>query len=112
MANFELVNRHNSISQITTDVSAAHTITNNTAEFIVAGVLVEVHTGRGRFPIIHIDDATAVEIAPGESATIDPTGVTGAIGVGFIGAKASVDSTADFTISRSVATPRKSGKKG
>ena len=109
MADFVIKQRHPNIHRITSDVSAAHTVTNSGPAPLKAGVLVEVT--RGTYKVEHLDDATLVDLNPGQSVTIDPTTVTGATGVGFTDPRNIVESTAEFQVSEAVGgTPRTKAK--
>jgi len=94
MAAFDIQTRHPGIFRVTDDVTAAHDITNNTPETLVAGVIVTVTAGR-KHPTQHLADATLIQIRPGETKSIDPTGVTQAQGVGFLDSKEQYNSTID-----------------
>jgi len=94
MAAFEIITRQTAIFRITDDVSSTHDVTNNTPATMVAGVLVTVSAGR-QYPTQHIDLDTAVVVKPGETVTLDPTTVTGAVGIGFNDTKEQATSTID-----------------
>ncbi len=97
MAAFDIQTRHPGIFRVTDDITAAHDITNNTPETLMAGVIVTVTAGR-KHPTQHLDDATIVVIKPGATASIDPTGVAAAQGVGFLDSKEQYNSTIDSFI--------------
>ena len=81
MADFTLIGRHTSVLRVTDNVAETCTIYNKTGSVITAGVLTEVT--RGNAIIRHLDAGTEVDVQPGGSVVIDPTAVTGAVGVGF-----------------------------
>jgi TRAP-type mannitol/chloroaromatic compound transport system substrate-binding protein len=81
MAAFTIQGRHPAIFRVTDNVAETHDVTNNTPTTFLAGVIVNVT--QGSFQIQHLDANTLVEVAPGATVTIDPTGVSGAVGVGF-----------------------------
>ena len=81
MADFTIQGRHPALFRVTDDTTGAHNIKNELGSVFLAGVLVEVTRGKGM--IQHLDDTTLVEVAPGATVSIDPTGVSGAVGVGL-----------------------------
>jgi len=81
MADFTIQGRHPAIFRVTEDVSGAHNVTNSTPSVVIGGVI--VNATRGSYQVQHLDADTLVEIKPGATVSIDPTGVTGAVGVGF-----------------------------
>ena len=81
MADFTVQGRHPAIFRITDDVTGAHNVTNSTPTTLAAGVIVNVT--KGDYQVQHLDGDTLVEIAPGATIAIDPTGVAGAVGIGF-----------------------------
>ena len=81
MADFTVQGRHPAIFRVTDNVAEAHNVTNDTPTTLVAGTIVNVI--RGGHSIQHLDTDTLVEIAPGATTAIDPTGVVGAVGIGF-----------------------------
>ena len=112
MADFTMIGRHPSIFRITNDVSEAHTVYNKSGETVTAGVIVNVH--RGNQIIQHLDDATLVELKSGDSVSLDPTGVSGAVGVGFSSRRLQVDNTAVIEVVESGVVSRSgtTGKAG
>ena len=109
MADFKITARHPSIIRCTKDASATHTITNNCGSTFIAGVIVEVT--RGNQIINHIDADTMVEVAPGQTVTIDPTGVADAVGVGLSSREKSIDTTGVEFIVEDVSAPRRTKTK-
>jgi hypothetical protein len=81
MADFTIQGRHPAIFRITDDVTGAHNVTNSSPTTFLAGVIVNVTTGS--YPVQHLDTDTLVEVGPGATVSIDPSGVTGAVGIGF-----------------------------
>jgi hypothetical protein len=81
MAAFTIQGRHPAIFRVTDNVAETHDVTNSTPTTFLAGVIVNVT--QGSYPVQHLDADTIVEVAPGATVTIDPTGVAGAIGIGF-----------------------------
>ena len=81
MAAFTIQGRHPAIFRVTDNVAETHDITNITPTTFLAGVIVNVT--KGDFQVQNLDAGTLVEVAPGATVTIDPTGVTGAVGIGF-----------------------------
>jgi len=92
MADFVLQNRHSSIFRITDDVTGAHNVTNSSPATFLAGVIVNVT--RGDYQVQELDADTLTEVAPGATVAIDPTGVSGAVGVGFVDKSAQATATA------------------
>jgi len=92
MAAFTIQGRHPAIFRITDNVAETHDVTNSSPTTFLAGVIVNVTTGT--YPVQHLDADTLVEVGPGETVTIDPTGVTDAVGVGFSDNNDQVRSTA------------------
>jgi hypothetical protein len=108
MATYDITGRHTAIHRVTDDVSAAHTLVNKLGSVFTAGVIVSVVRGNG--VIEHIDADTMVDVLPGESVTIDPTSVDGAVGVGFASREAQMESTTVTPISTDVTTKVKKNK--
>ena len=98
MAEFTLIQKPTAIDKVTDDVSGATTIYNRSGSVTYAGVLIRIT--RGNQIIEHIDADTLVEIKSGESKDIDPTGVSGAIGVAITTRQGSIDVTAAETLIR------------
>lgn len=97
MADFTIQGRHPAIFRVTDNVSEAHNVINNTPTTFVAGVIVNVTMGD--YQVQHIDSATAVEVKAGATVSIDPTGVSGALGIGFTDNNEQVVSTAyDYVV--------------
>jgi len=103
MATYDITGRHTSIHRVTDDVSAPHTLVNKLGSTFTAGVIVPVI--RGNAIIEHLDAGTLVEVKPGDSIAVDPTVVTGAVGVGFASREAQVDTTTVTPISAEDTTP-------
>jgi hypothetical protein len=91
MADFTLQARHPSLFRVTDDVAGTTTVKNEVGSTFYAGVIVEVTKGRGM--IQHLDTDTMVEVKTGDSVTIDPTTVSGAVGVGLSLREKQMDST-------------------
>ena len=91
MADFTLQARHPSLFRVTDDIAGTTTIKNEVGSTFYAGVMVEVSKGKG--VIQHLDTNTLVEVKTGDSVTIDPTTVTGAIGVGLSLREKQMDTT-------------------
>ncbi len=91
MADFTLQARHPALFRVTDDIAGTTTIKNEVGSTFYAGVLVEVNRGKG--VIQHLDTDTMVEVQTGDSVTIDPTTVTGAIGVGISLREKQMDAT-------------------
>ncbi len=91
MAQFTMQARHPSLFRVTDDVAGTHDIKNEVGSTFYAGVIVEVTKGRGM--IQHLDTDTMVEVKTGETVTIDPTTVTGAVGVGLSLREKQMDTT-------------------
>ena len=97
MADFTIQGRHPAIFRVTDNVGEAHNVTNNTPTTFVAGVIVNVTMGD--YQVQHIDATTAVEVKAGATVSIDPTGVSGALGIGFTDNNEQVVSTAyDYVV--------------
>jgi hypothetical protein len=110
MATYDITGRHTSIHRVTDDVSGAHTLVNKLGSVFTAGVIVSVT--RGDAVIEHLDADTLVEVKPGDSVSIDPTTVSGAVGVGFASREAQMDTTTVTPISTENVAPRaKTAKK-
>jgi len=103
MATYDITGRHTSIFRVTDDVSVAHSLVNKLGSTFAAGVIVSVT--KGNAIIEHLDVDTLVEVKPGDSIAIDPTVVTGAVGVGFASREAQVDTTTVTPISAEDTTP-------
>ena len=103
MATYDITGRHTSIFRVTDDVSVAHSLVNKLGSTFTAGVIVSVT--RGNAIIEHLDTDTMVEVKPGETVAIDPTAVSGAVGVGFASREAQVDTTTVTPISAEDTTP-------
>jgi len=82
MATVRILTCRTEIKRINETLGEATDVTNNTTAAIYAGVLVEV-TKPGGSIVEELDPATTVEILPGATASIDPAGVTNAVGVAF-----------------------------
>jgi hypothetical protein len=102
MATFDITGRHTSIHRVTDDVAGSHTIVNKLGSTFFAGTIVSVV--RGDAIIEHLDAETMVEVKPGDSITVDPTAVDGAVGVGFASREAQMDTTTVTPISTDVTT--------
>jgi hypothetical protein len=109
MATFDLSGGHPGITKLTSDVSGAHDIINNFGSILVAGVLVRV--SKGRSDIVHLDADTLQTVMPGETVTVDPTTVTGAIGIGVTSPEKQANSTSDKIYITQVSAPLKSESK-
>jgi len=109
MADFTLQARHPSLFRVTDDVAATTTIKNEVGSTFYAGVMVEVAKGRG--VIQHLDTDTLVEVKTGDSVTIDPTTVTGAIGVGLSLREKQMDTTTVEIVQNSGITLKKAKAK-
>jgi hypothetical protein len=97
MADFTVQGRHPAIFRVTDNVAEAHNVTNDTPTTLTAGVIVEVT--RGDHKVQHLDADTLVEIAPGATQAIDPTGVAAAVGIGFHDNNSQVTTTAyDYVV--------------
>jgi len=91
MADFTLQARHPALFRVTDDIAGTTTIKNEVGSTFYAGVMVEVDKGKG--VIQHLDTDTLVEVKTGDSVTIDPTTVSGAIGVGLSLREKQMDTT-------------------
>ena len=103
MATYNITGRHTSIHRVTDDVSGPHTLVNKLGSAFFAGTIVEVV--RGNAIIEHLDVDTMVEVKAGDTVQVDPTTVTGAIGVGFASREAQMESTTVTPISAVDSTP-------
>jgi hypothetical protein len=108
MATFDITGRHGAIFRVTDDVSGAHTINNKLGSAFYAGTIVKVT--RGNAIIEHLDAETMVEVPAGGSVTVDPTAVSGAVGVGFAARENQMESTVVTPISSQVSSPRAKAK--
>ena len=103
MATYDITGRHTSIFRVTNDVTGPHTLVNKLGSTFYAGTIVSVV--RGNAIIEHLDTDTMVEVKPGDSIQVDPTAVSGAVGVGFASRELQMDSTTVTPISAEDTTP-------
>lgn len=97
MADLTIITRHPSIKIATGNVSEAHTVYNKGGEPLTFGAVVRVT--RGSRIIEHIDaEGPTLTLNSGESGTIDVTGVSGAVAVGYFERQDQVTNTGDLLI--------------
>jgi len=98
MADYTMVGRHPNLVLLTDNVAETHTIKNEAGEPMTFGVMVEVT--RGKYKIQHIDTEGMIRLNPGETGTVDPTTVSGAIGVCYQNDRSQVLSTGDIKVAK------------
>ena len=99
MAEYTLIGRHPNLVLLTENVTEDCVVKNEAGEPMTLGVMVEVT--RGQYKIQHIDADSMVEAKPGQTVTIDPTAVSGAVGVCYQNDRSQVLSTGDIKVSKS-----------